>query len=140
MSWFQIIFTSIESGWLMYLILVKPFKSLSLNRIVIINQIVFTTSLLASIILKIRMNWDRHDFYNLVTQYVLPFAIQPYSYFLVGLHVIFIKVFFVKKNGMMVRRRRWCRKRRDGSRVKFMLNHDSSEIASTFYQYSNTDM
>jgi hypothetical protein len=86
------------------------------------------------------VSWDNYDFYDPVTLYVLPFAIQPYSYFLVGLHVIFIKVFFVKKNGMMMRRRRWCKKRRDASRVKFMLNHDSSEIASTFHQYSNTDM
>jgi hypothetical protein len=86
------------------------------------------------------MSWDDLESYNPVTQYVLPFAIQPYSYFLVGLHVIFIKVFFVKKNGRMVRRRRWCRKRRDASRVKFMINNDTSEIASTFCQYSNTDM
>jgi hypothetical protein len=95
----------IELIWILYLYKVYPYKSVSLNRIEILNSLLLLPTFSIGLLYSSNLLQDNVENY---LNYIMP----PYAYLLAGLHFIVIKTCYKKKNGELIRREMFFNKTR----------------------------
>ena len=98
----------IESVWLMYLAQIMPFKSLSINRIEIFNQMLvivcWISCWISCIWLYLFYTKSQDDIANVIlttNEILYAVCLFPSVYILIGLHNLIIPLLYIKKRNIM---------------------------------------
>ena len=105
--WFLLLWVFVlETAWLYYLVRVYPYKSLSVNRILVSNQIIvllFWWWGIATYIEAIFKNEINNDLLFII-DYIRAILILPLSYLLFFIHFCIVKIWYVKKRNIILPR------------------------------------